>query len=207
MVTLPCPRRGVYLITRESADTAALTATVAAALRAGTVMVQYRDKRADPALRLEQARALVALCTAHAVPLIVNDDIDLAATVGAQGVHLGRDDAAIAVARARLGPSAVIGASCYDDMVRAHQACAAGADYLAFGSFFASPTKPTTVRATPALLSQAGAMGLPRVAIGGITLDNAQSLIAAGADMLATVSAVFDAPDPGAATRTLVSFF
>jgi thiamine-phosphate pyrophosphorylase len=207
MPTPTCPRRGVYLITRVCIETARLLDVVDAALRAGVAMVQYRDKSAAHAQRLAQAQALVELCNAHGAPLIVNDDIELARSARAHGVHLGRDDAGVAAARATLGPDAIIGVSCYAEIERAREAADAGANYLAFGSFFASPTKPGAVRAAPELLRQAAAFGLPKVAIGGITLDNAPALIAAGADLLATISAVFDAPHAGDAARALVQQF
>ena len=122
-------------------------------------------------------------------------------------MHLGEYDAAIDDARARLGAAAIIGVSCYDELARAQRAAAAGADYVAFGAFFDSPTKPNARRATPELLRQAGALGLPRVAIGGITPENAAIVVAAGADLIAVISGVFDAPDPAAAARACRSLF
>jgi thiamine-phosphate pyrophosphorylase len=199
--------RGLYLVTRETADDARLLHVVEAALEGGTVAVQYRDKSHDPRRRLRQARALVELCARFDVALIVNDDIELAATAGAAGVHVGEDDAELACARASLGAGAVIGVSCYDDIERARRAAREGADYLAFGSFFSSPTKPGARRATPMLLAQAGELGLPRVAIGGINGDNARALIAAGADQVAVISAIFDAADPRAAARRISNLF
>ena len=195
----PSPR-GLYLVTPDEADGERLLARVAPVLPFAT-WLQYRNKAAGPALRARQAAALQALCATAGVPLIVNDDPALAAAVGAAGVHLGEDDGDIAAARALLGADAIIGASCYDDADRAHGAAAAGADYLAFGAFFPSPTKPGARHARPGLLRQAASLGLPRVAIGGITPDNAPALIAAGADLVAVVSGVFDAPDPIAAAR------
>ena len=139
--------------------------------------------------------------------LIVNDDIGLAAASGAAGVHLGEGDASIDEARARLGPRAMVGVSCYDSLARARQFAAAGADYLAFGAFFPSPTKPDARVATPQLLREAKALGLPVVAIGGITHDNASLLIEAGADAVAVISALFGAPDVRAAARRLSALF
>ncbi|HET6602811.1 MAG TPA: thiamine phosphate synthase [Xanthomonadaceae bacterium] len=201
------PCRGVYLVTPDDIDEQAVLARSAAALGAGAVMLQYRSKRADAARRHSSAHALRALTRAHGSLLIVNDDVELARQVGADGVHLGRDDAPIASARRRLGAAAIIGASCYDDPARAHAAAAAGADYLAFGAFFASPTKPLARRARPDLLTAAAGYGLPLVAIGGISADNGRPLVAAGARLLAVVSAVYAAPDPAAATRRLTSLF
>jgi thiamine-phosphate pyrophosphorylase len=201
----PSPR-GLYLVTPDEADSERLLARVAPVLPFAT-WLQYRNKAAGPALRARQAAALQALCATAGVPLIVNDDPALAAAVGAAGAHLGEDDGDIAAARALLGADAIIGVSCYDDAGRAHAAAAAGADYLAFGAFFPSPTKPGARHARRGLLRQAASLGLPRVAIGGITPDNAPALIAAGADLVAVVSSVFDAPDPIAAARAYRALF
>jgi thiamine-phosphate pyrophosphorylase len=190
--------RGLYLITPDEARTERLLARVDAVI-GEAVWLQYRNKTADAALRREQAEALAALCRARGMPLIVNDDAALAQAVGADGVHLGEDDGDIAATRTRLGAQALIGVSCYDDIARAR--AAAGASYIAFGAFFPSQTKPNARRATPQLLRDSVELGLPRVAIGGITPDNARALIEAGADLLAVISGVFDAPDPRAAAR------
>lgn len=198
--------RGLYLVTPDEPDTARLLARVAPLLAHAT-WLQYRNKAADPALRAAQAAALQALCAGAGVPLVVNDDPALAAAIGAAGVHLGEGDAAIAEARTLLGRDAIIGASCYDDDARARAAAAAGASYLAFGAMFPSATKPNARRATPALLHAAARHGLPLVAIGGITPDNAGIAIAAGADLVAVVGGVFDAPDPVGAARALQALF
>jgi thiamine-phosphate pyrophosphorylase len=150
--------------------------------------LQYRNKRADAGLREQQAVALRGLCRGAGVPLIINDDASLAAKIGADGVHLGEHDGDIVAARALLGDGAIIGVSCYDELLRAEIAARTGADYIAFGAFFPSPTKPNARRAAPALLQAAARLGLPRVAIGGITPDNARPLIAAGADLIAVIS-------------------
>ena len=190
------PRRGLYAITPSGIrDDATLIRRVEAALEGGAAMVQYRDKAAAPDARERRARALQALCRAHGVPLIVNDDIELAARAYATGVHLGRDDADLASARAALGEDAVIGASAYNDVQRARRLRAAGADYLAFGSFFPSPTKPEAVCCDPGRLEQARTLDCPLVAIGGVTVENGAALVAAGADFLAVISGLFDAPD------------
>lgn len=201
------PRRGVYLVTPDEADTARLRDRLAPALAAGPALLQYRNKAADAALRREQVAMLLPLCRAAGVPLLVNDDWRLAAELGADGAHLGEHDGEIAQARAALGPAAVLGASCYDDLGRARRAAAAGASYLAFGAFFPSGTKPLARRADPALLADSAALGLPRVAIGGITPDNARSLVLAGADLVAVIGGVFDAPDPATAVRALRACF
>lgn len=201
------PCRGVYLVTPDDIDEQDLLARSEAALGAGAVMLQFRSKNAPAPHRRARAAALRALTRAHRTVLIVNDDVELALEAGADGVHLGQDDASITSARRQLGDSAIIGASCYDDLSRARAAAAAGADYLAFGAFFASPTKPHARRATPALLDAATGFGLPLVAIGGITADNGRPLVAAGAGLLAVVSAVYAAADPAAATRRLTALF
>jgi thiamine-phosphate pyrophosphorylase len=161
--------RGLYLITPDEADTDRLLTRVGAVLDYA-VLVQYRNKSVDAAARRKQAEALMHLCRRASVPLIVNDDLALTQAIDAEGVHLGEHDGDIAAARALLGPQALIGASCYDDLNRAHAAAAAGASYLAFGAFFLSSTKPNARRATLDLLGDSAALGLPRVAIGGITL-------------------------------------
>ncbi len=199
--------RGVYLITPDEADTARLLARVAPLLAVGPTWLQYRNKTADAALRREQATALQDLCAAHGVPLIVNDDAQLAHAVGAAGVHLGGTDGDIGTARALLGADAIIGASCYDQLANAEQAVAAGASYVAFGAFFPTTTKVTHSRAHPDLLRQSAALGVPRVAIGGLTPDNVGPLIAAGADLVAVVSSVFAAEDPVAALRACLARF
>ncbi|MGX9720967.1 thiamine phosphate synthase [Stenotrophomonas acidaminiphila] len=193
--------RGVYLITPDETDTARLLERTQPLLAAGATWLQYRNKAVDAATAHEQAQALQALCAAAGVPLIVNDDAALAAAVGAAGVHLGEDDGDIAAARALLGPDAIVGASCYDQIGLAQRAVAAGASYVAFGAFFPSRSKATTRRAHPSLLGEAAALGVPRVAIGGLTADNAAPLVAAGADLLAVISGVYAAADPVAALR------
>ena len=200
MTPLPPTARGLYLITPEEPDTARLLARVAAVLPQ-TTWLQYRQKGADGARRHAQAAALQALCAQAGVPLIVNDDVALAAAIGAAGVHLGEEDGDIAAARAQLGAQAIIGASCYDAHARAERAVAAGASYVAFGAFVPTTSKVTTRRAKPALLAEAAALGVPRVAIGGITPDNMGPLVAAGADLVAVIGGVFEAPDPVAAVR------
>ena len=199
------PRGGLYAITGAPRDD--LQAAVERAIGGGAAVLQYRDKSADQVRRRAEAEALQQVCRRLRVPLIVNDDVEFAATVGATGVHLGESDADIGAARARLGEAAIIGVSCYDSLQRARDAAAAGADYLAFGAFFASPTKPNARRATTELLHAARSLGLPLVAIGGITPDNAQPLIDAGADFVAVVSGVFAAADPAAAARRYADLF
>jgi thiamine-phosphate pyrophosphorylase len=199
---------GLYAITPETADTGRLLAQVEAALMGGVAAVQYRDKSADVARRHEQASELITLCRRFKVPLIVNDDLRLADLTDADGVHLGRDDGSLREARIILGKSKFIGASCYQSLELAQAAQAAGADYVAFGSFFPSPTKPAAGRADTALLRDAApVIHVPLVAIGGITLTNAPALLDAGADSLAVLSALFDAADIRAAAHDLNQLF
>ncbi|WP_312316776.1 thiamine phosphate synthase [Stenotrophomonas sp.] len=206
-VVAPTSPRGVYLITPDEADTARLLARVEPLLAAGATWLQYRNKTASAALRQAQAAALQPLCAAHGVPLIINDDAPLAQAVGAAGVHLGAEDGDVAAARSLLGPAAIIGTSCYDRLERAHAGVAAGASYVAFGAFFPTTTKVTSSRATLDLLRQSAALGVPRVAIGGLTPDNVGPIIAAGADLVAVVSGIFAAPDPVAALRACLARF
>lgn len=199
---------GVYALTPETADTEHLLMQVEAALAGGVAAVQYRDKSDDVARRHEQASELVALCHRFNVPLIINDDLRLADLCDADGVHLGRDDSSLREARIILGKDKFVGASCYQSLELALAAQTAGADYVAFGSFFASPTKPVAGRAGLDLLrDSAPLIHVPLVAIGGITLGNAAQLLDAGADSLAVLSALFDAPDIRASARDLNHLF
>ena len=200
--------RGMYAVTPDLPDTTELLRRVGQALPGGVQLLQYRNKPAAAALRREQAGALLALCRAQGVPLVINDDLQLALEIGADGAHLGREDGDLATARAALGPGKLLGISCYDDIGRAREAKRVGADYVAFGSFFASPTKPAAVRAPLTLLGAAKAgLGLPVCAIGGITLQNAPQLIAAGADLLAVITDLFEAPDIRARAAAYTSLF
>jgi thiamine-phosphate pyrophosphorylase len=198
------PACGLYAI--SDGPRGDLLAVCGAALRGGAALLQYRDKSDDPVRRRAEAAALAVLCADFRVPLIINDDVELAAALNC-GVHLGEDDADPVAARARLGEGAIIGVSCYDSIERATRLASSGADYLAFGAFFPSPTKPAARRANLDLLRAARALGLPRVAIGGITPDNAPSLIDAGADFVAVVSGVFGAADPQASARRYAALF
>ena len=198
---------GLYLLTRECADDQRLLSGVRAALRGGARVVQYRDQSGDRLRQQRQAGALLALCQDFAVPLIINDDVALAALIGANGVHLGAGDTDLATARGMLGAAAIIGLSCYDDLMRARGAVAAGADYVAFGAFFASRTKPLARPCDLTLLSESAGLTRPRVAIGGIDAANAGELIAAGASALAVLAGVWDSPDPEAAARAIAQQF
>lgn len=187
---------GLYVITDGSTGNELLT-KVEQALQGGAAIVQYRDKSADTARREQEAQALQSLCRQHHALFIINDDVALARAVQADGVHVGKDDAVLVAARDYLGSSAIIGVSCYNRLELARQAAQQGADYIAFGSFFPSQVKPDAPRATLELLREARSQlgSLPICAIGGITLATAPSLLANGADMLAVISDVFNAPD------------
>ncbi len=199
---------GLYAVTPDEPDTGLLTAKVRAALTGGAKLVQYRNKIADAALRLEQAKALLALCRQHAAPLIINDDLGLAMEIDADGLHLGSGDGSIAAARAELGPRKLIGASCYNVLQKAVTAEREGADYVAFGSFFLSSVKPGAIHASLELLREAKQrLSVPVVAIGGITLANAPQLIAAGANAVAVISALFAAPDVRLAAQNFNALF
>lgn len=173
-----------------------LLSGVEAAIRGGAKLVQYRDKSPDHARREREARALLDLCRKHEVTFIVNDDVALAQRIAADGVHIGRDDGSLEQARVQLGPHAIIGVSCYDSLQRATDAAHAGADYVVFGSFFASPSKPDAVTSPLSLLGTARRLlSIPVCAIGGIQPEHGAELLAAGADMLAVISGVFAAAD------------
>jgi len=203
-MTLP-HLHGLYAIT--DGPRADLLDVVAQALAGGTRLLQYRDKTSDTARRRTEAFALKQLCAEHNVPLIINDDIALALDIRADGVHLGEDDGGIAEARSALGKQAIIGVSCYGSLEYAYAGVAAGADYVAFGAFFPSPTKPHARQASIELLRQSAALGVPRVAIGGITPDNGAPLIKAGADYLAVISAVFASTDVRAAAQRFANLY
>ena len=200
------PDRGLYAITQtenKSVDT--IIDEVIAAIKGGAVIVQYRDK--NPADALFLARELVKICHQHNVPLIINDDIELAVIVGADGVHIGKEDGAIAQARMRLGNDAIIGVSCYDFVERAIEAQTQGATYVAFGRFFPSSSKPLAAPAQLETLQQAKRrLNIPIVAIGGILPENAAQLLAAGADLLAVIGGLFDS-EPEQSARAYQALF
>jgi thiamine-phosphate pyrophosphorylase len=193
----PAELRGLYAITDETLiPESVFVASVEQALRGGASIIQYRDKSCNEAKRLEQASALRSLCNQYDSCLIINDDIGLAKAVAANGVHLGEDDASIEQARLALGDGAIIGVSCYNQLQRAVEARAAGADYVAFGAVFTSPTKPNARPASCELISEAKSLlDIPLCAIGGIDKSNAARVIDAGADMTAMISSLFSAAD------------
>jgi thiamine-phosphate pyrophosphorylase len=195
--------RGLYAITPESLDARLLEARVRAALDGGASALQYRRKRHANG---QEAAALAAFCRSRGALFIVNDDVELALAAGADGAHLGRDDGNMVEARKKL-KGKILGISCYASLDNAREAVAAGADYVAFGSVFASPTKPGAVRAPLLLFTEARALGVPLVAIGGITLANAPQLIAAGADAVAVISDLFDSTDIAAHARQYQKIF
>lgn len=200
------PLRGLYAITPEGLASEQLFDQVRRGLEGGIAMLQYRAKRRPAPERRREAEALHALARAHGVPFIVNDDAALAREIDAEGAHVGREDADVATSRKLLGER-ILGVSCYDRLELALAAAEAGADYIAFGSVFASPTKPDAVRAPLSLFARARELGLPLAAIGGVTLQNAPQLLEAGADLLAVISDLFDAPDITARARAYQRLF
>lgn len=199
---------GLYAVTPDLADGALLLGQVEALLGGGCRILQYRDKISDKAEQLARAKALRALTRRFGATLLLNDDIALASLVGADGVHLGKDDGNLRAARAILGPDRILGASCYADFQAATAAAAAGVDYVAFGAAYPSPTKPEAPRAGLALFSRAASeLPVPVCAIGGITLDNAPPLIAAGTALLAVITDLFSAPDIAARAAQFQTLF
>ena len=199
---------GLYAITPDGLGEADLLIRVEAALKGGARILQYRDKSNGAARQAEAARELRALCHRFEALLIINDSLPLALAVDADGVHLGGDDGDLAAARRQLGPGKLLGASCYANFDHARSAAQAGADYVAFGAVFASPTKPHAAHADLSLFSRCRCeLHLPACAIGGITLDNARPVVAAGADMLAVISDLFEARDIEARARAYLPLF
>ena len=203
--TMPTPLHGLYALTPD--DCPNLLAAATRAMEGGARLLQYRDKTATATARGERARALLALCRARGVPMIVNDDLELALAAGCDGVHLGATDTPIADARARF-PDGLIGASCYNAFPRAETAARAGASYVAFGCFHPSPTRPDAPPASPELLMRARReLSIPVCAIGGIQADNAAALVTAGAHLLAVCNGLFATPDIRDAARDIVAAF
>ncbi len=200
---------GLYAITDSTLITPeAMISAVGMAIQGGARAIQYRDKSSDQARRQWEANDLINVCRSLHVPLIINDDVELAASIGADGIHLGQDDADLQAARTQMGEHAIIGISCYNSLERAIEAETVGADYVAFGRFFPSATKPDAIQASPELLTQAKArLQIPVVAIGGITPDNGGSLVTAGADALAVIHGVFGQQDITAAAARYADLF
>ena len=201
----PFTGRGLYAIT--NGPRADLLSAAAQVLAGGARVIQYRDETLDSERRLAEATSLRQLCRAHGVPLIIDADVVLAKTVAADGVHLGPENTDLASVREYLGDEAIIGVSCLASPDRAKAAASAGASYVSFGAFFKSPTKPMAGHAPIDLLRQTNALGIPRVAIGGITPDNGRLLIDAGADFLAAISAIFGATDARAAAQRFTDLY
>ena len=199
--------RGLYAITPDTDNSEQLIEQVSAALDGGARILQYRNKGSDAVRRLWQANILKSLAQSRGALFIVNDDVALAEAIRADGVHLGRDDDAIAAARARLGDGAIIGASCYNSLDLARSAVAAGASYVAFGAVFASGTKPGAVHAPLSLFADAASLGVPRVAIGGINPANAGQVVAAGADAIAVIGSLFDGDGIAERAATLAALY
>lgn len=189
--------RGLYAITDEKLISATdFRRNIELALLGGASIIQYRDKSTDTAKRLQQAEIVCELCLRYRAISIINDDIDLAQSVGADGVHLGRHDAAITQAKAQLGADSIVGVSCYNDISLAQQAETNGASYVAFGTMFASSTKPEAVNAGPEIINRAKQIiSIPICVIGGITEKNIHQLATQGADMAAVISDLFSAKD------------
>jgi len=199
---------GLYAITPDEADTDLLLAKVEAALQGGISVLQYRNKQASYKLQMQQASAILPLCKHYQVPFIVNDSVELCLTLDADGVHIGADDGNIAEVRTRLGVNKILGASCYNRLDLALSAQQAGASYVAFGACFASSTKPHAPVASLDLFKQRKAqLHIPAVAIGGITLTNAPSVIQAGADSIAVINAIFNADDVKLAAQQFAHLF
>lgn len=200
---------GVYAITDDELLLGSkLLQASATALKNGVSLLQYRSKSVNPDMRLEQARDLVKLCAKHNTPLLINDDVNLCVSAQAGGVHLGRNDASLVSARKRLGPEAIIGVTCHSSIDEALLAQEQGADYVAFGRFFPSITKPEAAAASIEVLIQAKKqLSIPIVAIGGINAQNGASIIEAGADMLAVIHGIFAEPNVAEQTKNLVKLF
>ena len=199
---------GLYLVTPDWDDTQKLLTMSELALQGGAALLQYRHKTADAQLRLKQATALQALCQRYHCPFIINDHVDLCLALDADGIHVGGLDASVAQVRAAVGPEKIVGASCYGDLQLAHSAHEQGASYVAFGGFYPSRIKKYPVTTESGIVAQAKlSIPLPNVVIGGMTLDNCQPLIAAGADMVAAISSVYMTADPASAAREFARLF
>ncbi|MDM8569060.1 thiamine phosphate synthase [Thiotrichales bacterium HSG1] len=199
--------RGLYAITNENiVSSENFIQYSEQAIIGGAKVIQYRNKHSNK--NITQIIALKKLCLQYQVPLIINDDIQLAKQIGADGVHLGKEDSQLSTARSILGNKAIIGISCYNKIYLAKQAVADGANYVAFGSFFSSPTKPQATQCDINTLKQARkVLNCPIVAIGGITPDNGGDLIMAGADCLAVISGIFDQTNITVAAQKYTELF
>ena len=200
--------KGLYLVTPDWDDTDRLIAVSEQAIRGGASLLQYRHKTASEPLRHEQATALLKLCRQFNVPLVINDHLELCEALDADGIHVGGTDASVASMRARLGPSKIVGASCYGDLQLARDAQASGASYVAFGGFYASRVKKYAVTTTPSIITLAlNELNLPICVIGGMTPENSQVLVEHGAHMVAAISSVYSADDPHLAAANFSTKF
>ena len=200
--------KGLYLVTPDWDDTQKMLEATEAGLRGGATIVQYRHKTASPELRREQASQLQVLCRRYGRPFIINDFVELAIELDADGIHVGGTDAAVAQVRAAVGPSKIVGSSCYGSMQLARDAYAAGASYVAFGGFYPSRVKKYEVTTPPEIVAQAKKeIPVPNVVIGGMTQENSVPLVKHGADMVAVISSVYMVDDPEAAARAFAKLF
>lgn len=198
--------KGLYIVTPDWDDTDRLVQVTEQALRGGAAIVQYRHKTASPALRREQAAALLALCRRHQRPLIINDHLDLCLELEADGLHVGGTDAPVAQIREELGADKIVGASCYGDLELAKKACREGATYVAFGGFYPSRVKKYPVTTPVSIIAESKALiPLPVVVIGGMTVENSRPLVAAGAEMVAAISSVYMSESPQRAAQEFAS--
>ena len=201
--------KGLYIVTPDWDDTAKLVDVTEKAIKGGTKIVQYRHKTATPELRREQAKALQAVCKRYKVPFIINDHVDLAMELDADGIHVGESDEAVAAVRSRVGPKKIVGASCYGDMDLVRKAHKAGASYIAFGGFYPSRIKkyPVTTELDIVRQMKKEIPELPSCAIGGIDHQNAVPLVERGVDMICVISSVYFADDPEAAARKFAKMY
>ena len=201
-------QRGLYLVTPNWDDTKQLLRSTEQALQAGVALLQYRHKTADPELRLQQASALQALCRRYQTAFVINDHVELAVQLGADGVHVGGTDVSVAQARELLGNHKIVGASCYGDLSLARAAQAQGASYVAFGGFYPSVVKKYPVTTPLDLVREARVViPLPIVVIGGMTVELAHPLVERGADLVAAISSVYNHANTNDAARQFVSLF
>ncbi len=208
MTKIALPQRGLYAITGSFSSPNNLIENVEQVIQGGAVMIQYRDKTSLPTVQLEIARQLLVICNSHSIPLIINDNIELAKLVGAQGVHIGKDDSDLAEAKACLAPNSIIGVTCYNDLNNALKADKQGASYVAFGRFYPSKSKPDAPTADLDILVQAKkSVSIPITAIGGISAENGSELIEKGADLLAVIETVFGAESPQLSAQKIAGLF
>lgn len=201
---------GLHAITPEVDLDNKLVAQVEQVIQGGARVIRYHNSSHDRSLKLRQGLLLLELCHAGDVVFLVDGDIELARRLKADGVHLGQDDQPVDAARRQLGPDAIIGAACYDNLHRALTARAEGADYLSFGAMFRTASQPAGRPATHAplaLLNDAHRLKLPVVATGGISVDNAQRVVQAGADAISVQGGLFNHGNPYQTARRMSALF